>query len=232
MFAIFGQSVVQADLTVFTDSASFSAATSNLQTEDFESTALASPIPGSTEHDLGLFNIFYSVQGSGEGMPDETGNVVRDTGNINNSREVKIGWAVDSGVDTSVSLEFRFDTPVFAFAAEWNRIFAAANLTITVDGTGDTVNLSTQLGDAPGTFNVPQEKGGFLGFTSTSSFSKFGFSADSTDFFQLDNVQFSTVPEPRTTAVAVGGLLFGLGIVRRFMSRQRVRDANVTVKRL
>ena len=171
----------------------------NFTLEDFESTPLTSPIPEGTLFDFGVFKGIYETTGG----VNENSNRVADNPNgtggagfaINGSRQVRLVWDT-SGSDTTTLLELRFDVPSMAFGATWNAVSPGTNLSLTVANTaGDVVNLATGLGAAPVSFTLPSDDGGFLGFTSDTSFSSIAFSADAIDGFDFDNAVVSVVPE-------------------------------------
>ena len=202
-----------ATVNTFTNRTSWEVAVGGFQTETFNDRPLRRPIPNNTVFDLGLFNLFYTNSG---GL-DEFGNGIFSGGSINGTQEVGLSFDF-TGNGTTTLMGLRFDEPISAFGATWNGITPSQSLTINV--IGETITIHSLLGPASlQGFNNPTGDGGFMGFTSDTTFSSFIFTADGRlingdENFQFDDVVLSStnpVPIPSSLPLFATGLTSLIG---------------------
>lgn len=90
--------------------------------------------------------------------------------------------------DTTNLLQWQFDSAITALAANFNSVDNGGDITLTVDETGDVLNISDFLQTNFGTDN------GFVGFSSDTPFTSVSFSRDTTGnccrTFFVDDVSF------------------------------------------
>ena len=164
--------------------------------ENFEASPLGNLAVGTT--DVGLFDI--SITSNAEGQIGIAGG-----GNINGSRQ--FNGDIDS--DSTLSMNFsNFGiSPLSAFAGEWASTTSGDLLTLSVNGS--LIEFDNYLAGAGN---------GFLGFIDTDGFTSMTFGTEGTtsfgEFFNLDNVQVASVPEPGTLFLLAAGLL-GLSFGRK-----------------
>lgn len=127
--------------------------------------------------------------------------------------------AIVGGVDLNLTanlfgvndLLIEFPLPVMAFGADFINIIDASGVQVSV--AGDVFQLHDHIVGASG----------FFGVTSTSPFSSVLFSQGNrpgvNEFVDLDDVSFSSVPEPATMTLV--GLGFGAIAVRRRLRQHR-----------
>ena len=214
VFALTLPAVSPAALIVFTDRSAWETAVGagNFQTEDFNSTPLINPIPNNTVHDVGLFDVFYTT----DTAIDETGNQIVEPGDIDGSRVLRLQFDT-IGTDQTTLLQLQSGLAFIAFGADWNRVNDGEDLALTVNNVaGDSLDVDDNLGTAPVSFTDPNNDGGFLGFTSDTSFTTITLAANppaGAETFSLDNVVLgssgssSPVPEPNTL------VLFGIAVL-------------------
>jgi hypothetical protein len=180
----------------YTSSAAFAAATSTPSVEDYASYTAGTLIPeGST---LGALSYsFDTVSG--------LGGVITDFYNafgVNSLAAEQVSGPL-SDVDffySDESFTVTFPTPVTAVG-----IFSNTNLP-------DDATLTTSSGSAVTTFaTYDTDTFGFLGFTSSTPFTSATFTSSN---FNIAEIEYGAVPEPRTWALMLIGL-GGLGAVLR-----------------
>lgn len=189
-------------MNTFTDRASWDTAVGagNFVTEDFDGASFRQ-LANDTVEDVGTFNVFYTTTGN----VDESVNAVFDSsgsqiGGLLVDDYLRLEWDID-GADMTTALEFRFDSPVNAFAANFVGVDAPDDLSLTLDG--EAVNLHDALGSTAS---------GFLGWTLDNAVTSIAFSAAGIDSFQVDFVSLgnvSAVPVPAAVWL-FGSALIGL----------------------
>ncbi len=178
-----------AGFITFTDRASWEAAVGGgggvIQTEDFNAFSYTEYLAG--DHSMGLLDLKITgvlphPNAVKSGGPDE----------IDSTKYFR-GVAEFSEGPTLI-----FRDPVFGFGGDWMNTDGAGQLELTI--LGETFNLPDIIGDD-----------GFFGVTSSTPFTDVVIRTENEkdeddEYFGLDNVSFSTVPEPSSLAI------FGLGI--------------------
>lgn len=181
----------QATVMIYTDRTSFEAAISGAVTEDFSDTTLASPLS--------------SITGSGAVTPSITGGHLYDI--------------IDNG--SSIDTVFNFSSGVYSFGGDWDFSPGGAGTGIAfTTANGTTTNIGELLNSGGTAFT------GFWGFVSTDAFTSVGLSEGSNplgiqETYYLDNLTFSTVPEPGTLALMGVGILGFAFASRRKNSQSR-----------
>jgi hypothetical protein len=128
---------------------------------------------------------------------------------VNGTTFWRIEAATQNGTTPPVTPVVRFETPVYAFGADFNSPFAP-RLTMTVDGV--TLRFSDY---------IPGPRNGFFGVVSSTPFDSVTFDVESpfNTLHHADNVSFVVVPEPGTLTLVAAGLV----LIRRWRFHQRLQ---------
>lgn len=176
-----------AELTVFTDRASWENAvgqitTAAISTQSFDGTDSEDteiPVATDTFNIFGNFSVYLETLGN---VNDSFFDYAFDS-----STNMPLDLGIDiTGSDTTTALEFRFAEPQVGFAADFFSVDVGEGLSVTLFNggtpTGEVVNLDAIL--------TPTGGDGFLGFTTDLPFTSFAFSPLSTTamLFNLDEV--------------------------------------------
>lgn len=146
--------------------------------------------------DVGDFSV--SVSGTTFGFvwhnigPDGVGNDVNGTPQVN------------AATGPAGGTSFSFDSPIYAFGANWQGVSDARTTSFNVDGA---------------TLAIPNLTGGFFGFVSDTPFSSelLFLSSGDPDGFGIDDVVYASNPVPEPTTLA----LLGAGLVAVRARRRR-----------
>ena len=209
----------EAIITTFTDRATFENTVGNFQIEDFNDVTSAVSY-FSTPFDAGEFELSFSGNPgpfpSDEAAIEVTPQPVNESAwNVNGTHQASasvgpeitlpfIGTIASAGTVT-----FTFDTPIFAFGADFANISNAIR----------TTNLV--LGNATFPIRDGISSSGFFGITSHTPFTEISIQNDSffADGFGFDNVTSQPIPFEAETSVALA-LLGGYMGVKKFRQRQ------------
>lgn len=173
--------------------------------ETFSPTPVTSQIVNNvlTTTPNGLFNVFYTTRGG-----------IDETKNKFDSQQLKLQFDTTNEKpgtpdDATGVLEFRFNNPVSAFAADFFEVGSDHDLVLSVGG--EKYHLRSL-------FNNHAD--GFFGVIATAgeTFDKLSFSATSSENFIVDNVRIgnvSSVPLPAAVWLMGTALLALAGIGRR-----------------
>ncbi|TWU00991.1 PEP-CTERM sorting domain-containing protein [Stieleria varia] len=206
------QSAYAAMIVDYHDRSVFDTAVGPTTLEDFGSISVPLEF-GSTAVDVGPFSISMSAVLS---VMDENVLTLQKLQNDISPAASNIARVL---INSSSSLILTFDTPIYAFGADFSGLS---------DGNQTTLDASGMNVDLP---EGPEAAIQFFGFNSDTPFTTLTFATSgfaSSDGFRFDNVSFATsasissVPEPSSLAVfAVGGLIAGAGATRRRRREER-----------
>jgi len=193
--------------TVYTDRSSWESAVASFTTEDFNSVPIGQLSTGVNT----VGSIEIEITGPPESNKIEPGS---DSLNINGTTFFQ-GEADTSGSDAGFPT-LLFPSPITAFGGDWTETNTSGDLTMTFGG--ETLLFSDHFtGDG----------NGFLGVTTTSSFSEVEFgieAASSNEIFGLDDLSytgetgdFTALPTP--AAAPAGLAMLGLLALRRRRER-------------
>jgi hypothetical protein len=193
-----------ASAATFTDRAAFNAAAGTVKVETFES----SPIVGTV--DTGAVQIISFADFKVGSTPVATKLLATDHyfGAFNTTP----GGARYLYIDTDVGLlgsmaVFAFNSPIRAIGFDYTSFGEP----------GSTFNLTVQGTTYAIAPNANANASGFWGYTSTTDFSNFSFTASTDSGYAFDQVTYTgVVPEPQSVALlAFGMVVIGVGVRRR-----------------
>jgi hypothetical protein len=187
--------------TTYTDRTTFEAAAGGFTVETFDSFAADTPFH-TVPVDVGAFTISMT------GSPSTSYNFIDlappDTAETDVNGTTNMRVFTNTNPEGSDDLVFTFDQPIVAFGADFRSINDSIVRTQILVG-ADTIALP--IAGASGLFS-------FFGFTSATPFDTIIFQGLANDVYGIDNLTYSSVPEPGILAMLGLGLA-GLGFARR-----------------
>lgn len=191
---------------VYTDRALWEADAGAIQTEDFNNVPLGFLQPGTTQ--LGLVSFYYEFGPSSSG-PEIT---TESTNNVNGTPYLNGHVYKTTGASDPRIHRFIFPHPVTAWGADFVDTLTGAH--IQFEFADQTIKMSSYYSN-PGD--------GFLGVTTDTPFTELTIrsaenSSSNAEFFGLDDLSFSLIPEPNTMILALFGSV-GLISKRKAQSR-------------
>lgn len=210
---LFTTGSVRGGIIVYTSRPAWQAAViGSIQTEDFQSAPLQSALAADVTHTLGLLDFSYS------GAPETTFPKITDIGNTDGTRELAFRLFptnLGGGTTRPGPMTITFPNQVTAFGADFFDLIGGAQpIQITVAGETRTFTSVLSGGE-----NITH----FFGVTSDTPFDDFvigiGGNSGIGNDFDVDNVSFSSIPEPSTAVMmSLAALCFG-GYARRWQKR-------------